>query len=545
MRRIAILLPFFIAAFSFSFTCLAQGGTPTLPRGGYVPGELIIHVASPLTTQEAEDHFQMIGLPVNATQLTLDGTYFLIKIDLRGPRPNPQLDLIQETFVERFMCEEIEGNPGEGSTTEVDGIWPNYVVDPGDLYVNDALGGATGSSCFVVDADAYNPLGNCPVRRELPNPPVEETKVSVAIMDTGLNPFNFPHLFSDLSEGVSIVNWHPVEATDYMDSPPGVDVNGHGTAVAALVAHRFYETEKLDHLQLHSFPILNEHGKGTVAALINSLDQAITQEVDIINLSLGFVRDECDENVSALLTPLFIRAEAAEILIFTSAGNDGVGLAEHPQYPANSSPSFPLLFTVGASRCADESTWIKSNFDKNIVDFTAPGQNITVPYPKDGCYILASGTSFASPLSASIAAALRSNHSASRTACMLESRIALPNGGPIPGADESRLGSISFLESTFSGECEGGGGVATLANFSETTAVFPNPVGSVLNVPVTEEEIATKATLGISDLGGRNFFQAQANSPLIKVSTKELPAGVYVLSVTNGKKTRVVKIIKH
>ncbi|MEM6769682.1 MAG: S8 family serine peptidase, partial [Bacteroidota bacterium] len=375
-------------------------------------------------------------------------------------------------------------------------------------------------------------------------------QVSIAILDTGLDEQSFPEFFRLTNQASSsIVTHYAVEDDTYtVTNSVTQDENGHGTAVAALAANQFYKAERLDLLRLLNFPILDLAARGNVADLINALDVALAENVDVINLSLGFMPHQCDEYVAELLAPLFNRALDQSTMIFVAAGNDGADLFVDPRYPANNNQNSAYFYTVGASNCADEFTWDQSNRSQSIVDFTAPGDDVMVPYTGCGGFVQVGGTSFATPLSSSLAAVLLTNYPVWETACRLQSRVAMPPGEDTPGSADSRLGDLSYYGGPIMSENGGMCSSVRNRNFRRSEASndspYPNPVSSELNVPLPNLDAEIGATISVRDLSGRVILRQRTFSSQNTISLAGYPAGVYILAIDREQDTEVIKIIK-
>ncbi|MXW18106.1 MAG: S8 family serine peptidase, partial [Acidimicrobiaceae bacterium] len=101
--------------------------------------------------------------------------------------------------------------------------------------------------------------------------------VTVAVIDSGVNPAH-PHVSGvaggvriDLSGGVS-EDW--------------VDRLGHGTAVFAAIQ------EKAPEAEIHAVRVFDDRLRTSVRALVAAIDWAAERGVQVVNLSLGTVREE-------------------------------------------------------------------------------------------------------------------------------------------------------------------------------------------------------------------------------------------------------------
>jgi subtilisin family serine protease len=140
----------------------------------------------------------------------------------------------------------------------------------------------------------------------------------------------------------------------------------------------------------------------------NAIRYAVDNGASIINMSFG---KELSPQRKAV-DEAFRYAAAHNVLLVHAAGNEDDDLDVTPHYPASTysdGKPVPTLLTVGASGPTDDENLTAdfSNYSKKGVDVFAPGVNIysTLPGSKYGNE---SGTSMASPVTAGVAAALKS-----------------------------------------------------------------------------------------------------------------------------------------
>lgn len=134
----------------------------------------------------------------------------------------------------------------------------------------------------------------------------------------------------------------------------------------------------------------------------NAIRYAVDNGARIINISIGKQSSPQKELVDASVR----YAASKGVLIFAAAGNDGVSNDEIFNYPNRHYADGGLadnLFVVGATTSGAELVWKYSNYGKNEVDFFAPGDDIYSPAVA-GTYNRDSGTSYAAPVAAGVAA---------------------------------------------------------------------------------------------------------------------------------------------
>jgi subtilisin family serine protease len=236
--------------------------------------------------------------------------------------------------------------------------------------------------------------------------------VTVAVIDSGArldHPDLAPNIWTNFDEipGNHVDDDHngyvdDVHGVDLSSSKPGQDLSdgwGHGTHTAGIVAAARNGRGVVGvapKAKLMIIKVLDSHGAGTTGAVAEGIRYAAANGARIINLSLsGPAKDP--QLVDAVKA-----AGDANVLLVTSAGNDGVDIDTKPAYPA-ALPA-PNLLAV-ASTDPDSGRGISqfSNFGRLAVQVAAPGANI-LSTASDGGYVLKSGTSMSAPMVAGVAA---------------------------------------------------------------------------------------------------------------------------------------------
>ncbi|WP_129688209.1 S8 family serine peptidase [Gottfriedia acidiceleris] len=179
--------------------------------------------------------------------------------------------------------------------------------------------------------------------------------IKVGVIDTGID-YNHPDLKAAYKGGYDFVDNDndPMETTydDWNKSGQPEDSNGskyytvHGTHVAGIIAGQ--GTNKSDYAvtgiapeaDLYSYRVLGAYGRGTTDNIIAAIDKAVTDGMDVINLSLGSsINDSLDPASIAINNSVL-----AGVVAVVAAGNSGNGL-----YTLGTPGSAALALTVGAS----------------------------------------------------------------------------------------------------------------------------------------------------------------------------------------------------
>lgn len=218
-----------------------------------------------------------------------------------------------------------------------------------------------------VDAELVWPGGNTA------NP------VKVGIIDTGISN-KHPDLLANVKGGVNTIysrkNWD--------------DDNGHGSHVAGIIAaiNNTSGVVGVAHqADLYAIKVLNASGSGYLSDVIEGIQWAIANGMQVVNLSLGTSSDVLSfhEAVKA--------AKNAGLVVVTAAGNNGGAVL----YPA----AYPEAMAVAA---LDQNNNLASWSSRGAeIDLAAPGVSIYSTYKGTG-YKTLSGTSMAAPHVSGVAA---------------------------------------------------------------------------------------------------------------------------------------------
>jgi hypothetical protein len=254
--------------------------------------------------------------------------------------------------------------------------------------------------------------------------PQVSVNAGIAIIDTGIDPTH-PEL--NVYKQVSFV---PGTST-------ANDDNGHGTAVAGIVAAegRVGAVGIAPGARLWAVKVLDRTGTGSMSSIIEGIDY-VTQnagQIDTANLSFG-----CKCTSSALDTAIN-NAVAAGVTFVVAAGNSGEDASLW------SPASNPNVITVAAiadsdGKCGglgpqtpygpDDSLASFSNFGSKVT-IAAPGVNIHTTYIGSS-YATLSGTSVAAPFVTGAAALYHSLHPTASPAQVRNALVSLGSTAATP-----------------------------------------------------------------------------------------------------------------
>jgi subtilisin family serine protease len=243
------------------------------------------------------------------------------------------------------------------------------------------------------------------------------SQVVVAILDTGVDPKQ-PDLTGKLVAGYDYVN---------NDQDPSDD-NGHGTAVAGIVAANTDNGIGVAGYcwacRLMPVKVLGPDGTGFASGLAQGIVWATDHGARVINASLGSTVDDLT------LTAAAQYAWAHGVLVVAAAGNES---SSAPDYPA----ALPNVLSVSAS---DENDQLYG-FSNSGALVAAPGENSTTALGSG--YVSFLGTSSAAPVVTGIAG-LAFSLAPSATPAQVEQAIE-SSAVPIAGVARGRVDAYATL----------------------------------------------------------------------------------------------------
>lgn len=337
--------------------------------------------------------------------------------------------------------------------------------------------------------------------------------VKVGIADTGVLSTH-----SDLTGKVLLEATFDL-STGSKTSDTATDNDGHGTHVAGIVAGGNNSGKYIGtapDAKLLVAKVFNNDAEPTAsyASVSSGVEWLITNEADIVNLSLG---DSSEDSYDFFRGLVDIWDSDLNTLIVGAIGNDGPGSAT-----TNSPGNAPKTLGIGA---VDNSDDIASFSSRGPVswssvslkpDVCAPGVLIMSSY-NNGGYKTISGTSMACP------------HAAGVAALMLEANPTLT-----PSDIRERLKNTAFRkdEVDYHSNSYGWGRIDALAALSsvpptiETPSYTPIPARFAENIVVSANILFSVSDASSSVLHYRNDTGAWLNSPMTKEAGSTLYKGI-------------------
>lgn len=357
---------------------------PTLKKGTYAPGEVIVKFKNTIQPQSVELLSEKMNIQILSTVSTTKGQILTIKT-------NDDIEKTITTLKKRSDVEYAE---------------PNYYVYPLSV---PAPKGAKLQNYYndPYYSDQWN-LQAINVENAWRNEYIGSSQVTVAVLDTGIKKG-----ISDLDNNIL---WGLGKDFIDNDDDPSESWTSHGTNVASIIgaipdngtgiAGINHNVSIVPIRILHSADNDAAGAWGTVDELIAGLEYAIYEaRVDIINLSVAI--DVSTSNVPAV-SDMLDNAEKEGVLVIAAAGNEK---QDTPDFPA----SYPTVLSVGAVG----PTLQPASYTNRGVDIYAPGGDYYLyPVSASNCVRAlgaigsewVQGTSIASAHVAGVAALILAEH---------------------------------------------------------------------------------------------------------------------------------------
>ena len=193
-----------------------------------------------------------------------------------------------------------------------------------------------------------------------------------------------------------IHGWNFTNSIPDPNGPAGSITNEHGTAVAGAAAAITNNSTGIAGASWNArFMALNTScdDQSGLCYVIDAVLYAAMNGADAVSASYG------NTIYSATNEMVYRSATDEGALIVAAAGNTGTDNDLTPHYPS----SFPMVLSVGATQKSSDVSFLNYGHTVNVF---APGENIEVPIPGNG-YSQFSGTSFSAPLTAGVAALVK------------------------------------------------------------------------------------------------------------------------------------------
>ena len=296
------------------------------------------------------------------------------------------------------------------------------------------------------------------------------TDVRVAVLDTGVVP------------GTPFANTVFHQNLVAMPANPS-QINGHGTAVASLIAG---ENGLAPNASILSYRVAGDDGRSDTYLIAEAVVAATDAGANIINISLG------SSGSSGVLQKAVDYAAQAGVVVVASAGNSGV---DYLFYPA----AYENVVGVGAVDARGEHLDFSNTGSTSIV---APGLGLTANVGENS-RISFSGTSASSPVVAGAIALTMSEQSLRATGAWQEV-LTYSNDAGAPGVDPAYGSGILDVGRVLNSGVAGITDMAVASNHITTNAngstVLQVTVQNRGTVPVINAPVTVNTPLGTNHL---------------------------------------------
>ena len=223
--------------------------------------------------------------------------------------------------------------------------------------------------------------------------------VTVAVVDSGVDA-RIPALAGRVEQGPDVLDGGSVPST--------TDCSGHGTLVAGIIA-----AAQVDATGFHGVApgaailsirqneqLPGNQARGETTGMAQAIRYAADHHAGVINISATTTAD--DPQLRAAVA----YALAANVVVVAAAGNDDLGLSADQSQTTYYPAAYPGVLAVAGTDAADHRT--DTSHAAAYVGIAAPGKDVLSTGPNGpGRYALVTGTSFATPFVAGVAALVR------------------------------------------------------------------------------------------------------------------------------------------
>ncbi|MEZ4848670.1 MAG: S8 family serine peptidase [Bacteroidia bacterium] len=322
------------------------------------------------------------------------------------------------------------------------------------------------------------------------------------------------------------------------------DDNSHGNHVGGTIINALPEDLRIE---LQAIKAQAKNGKGTLFDMICAVYYAVDEDVDLINMSVGYMGE-----LSSMLDTAVFDAEAADILIIASAGNESLDNEMFYHWPSGFSQYWDSAQAVVISRnvisvaaydtMADQLAGF-SNFGAGKVDIAAPGVDIYSTGLGENQMTFKSGTSMAAALvSRSVALYVGCNPDASWD----EIKGFLLDSAQVKPSLNNLVGGARFLDTNDSLYINCGGASQLNSNvFPAKVNLFPNPNHGEFTLEILDAnspEILVDVLNSIGQMIDRQTIRMAAPSSRHLLNLGKLPSGIYYIRLTLGERQKVIKM---
>jgi subtilisin family serine protease len=378
IRRSALIAASLFSALTHQAMAVAPSGGPqsrfTLP---HVPAQLLVRPVPGVTQADVTAALAAFGPSVAAYSAAADlyvvdiASDALLEAAITSLEADPRFAFAEPNYIARALAQPNDPQfPEQWSKQNLGANGPNGVGTPGaDMNL----------------VKAWDTQSTA-------------TGVTIAIIDVGIETTHLDLVGNLLTSGKCFDS--PGSArpcTNGPDDPnPADDNDYHGTLVAGAAAARGNNALGIAGTAWAT-NVLPLKVDLTSYAIVAAIDEAIAQHADIINMSFGGPVESAAEHEA------LGRAEAAGILAIAAAGNSDADNDIASDYPAND--ELPNVLAVAATTSEDKvAAW--SEWAPFRVALAAPGDQILTTALHNS-FATASGTSFAAPHVAGIAALVK------------------------------------------------------------------------------------------------------------------------------------------